>query len=130
MANIVLVEDETLLAEMYQARLASEGYVCHIAPDGEAGWNMIKEKTPDLVLLDIMLPKMSGDEVLAKVRQDEATKHTKVIIMTNINETEAPDQIMLLGFERYIVKANYTLDQVLDVVRETLLSASPKLSTA
>lgn len=125
MATIVLVEDEALLAEMYQARLVAEGYICEVAHDGEAGWNLIKEKQPDLVLLDIMLPKMSGDEVLDKVRNEVSTKDTKVIIMTNINETEAPDRLMLLGFERYIVKANYTLDQVVDVVWETLSPAAP-----
>lgn len=127
MAKIVLIEDEALLAEMYKARLEADGYACEIAGDGEAGWELVKNLRPDLILLDIMLPKLSGDQVLAKVRQDPETKDTKVVIMTNINESEAPDQLMRLGFERYIVKANHTLDQVLDIVRDTL---TPSAQTA
>lgn len=118
MAHIVLVEDDELLSEMYQAALLSEGFQCSVALDGATGLDLVDHVQPDLVLLDLMLPQMSGDEVLSRMRQSERTKDTKVIIMTNISETEAPDLLKTLDFERYIVKANTTLLEVIEIVKQ------------
>jgi DNA-binding response OmpR family regulator len=116
--HIVLVEDDELLSEMYQAALISEGFQCSVALDGATGLDLVEHTQPDLVLLDLMLPQMSGDEVLAKIRQSERIKDTKVIIMTNISETEASDVLKTLDFERYIVKANTTLLEVVEIVKQ------------
>lgn len=118
MAHIVLVEDDKLLSEMYQAALISEGFQCSVAYDGAAGLDLISHTQPDLVLLDLMLPQMSGDEVLAHMRTADRTKGTKVMIMTNISESEAPEQLKHLDFERYIVKANTTLLEVIAIVKD------------
>jgi DNA-binding response OmpR family regulator len=122
---IVLVEDDELLSEMYKARLEAEGYVCHAALDGAIGLQTIQQVNPDLVLLDLMLPQISGDQVLLQMRQDDRHKDTKVIIMTNISESESPDILSSLNFERYLVKANTALDQVIDIVRDTLHPLRP-----
>lgn len=118
MAHIVLVEDDALLSEMYQAALISEGFQCSVALDGATGLDLITHTQPDLVLLDLMLPQMSGDEVLAKMRRSERTKDTRVMIMTNISESEAPEQLKHLEFDRYIVKANTTLLEVVEIVKQ------------
>lgn len=119
MAHVVLVEDDALLSEMYQAALISEGFQCSVALDGATGLDLITHTQPDLVLLDLMLPQLSGDEVLAKMRQSERTKKTRVMIMTNISESEAPEQLKHLEFDRYIVKANTSLLEVIEIIKRT-----------
>lgn len=125
MAHIVLVEDDELLSEMYQTALINEGFQCSVAHNGATGLDLINHVQPDLVLLDLMLPEMSGDEVLAKMRSVDRTKNTKVIVMTNISETEAPEQLKNLDFERYIIKANTTLLQVVAIVKEMFPDVKP-----
>ena len=118
--KIVLVEDNEMLAEIYQTLLVSEGFSVEVAHDGEAGAKLIKKVVPDLVLLDIMLPKLSGDQVLYEIRSDAKCKDIKVIMLTNISETEAPEGIERLGFSRYIVKANLQSEQLPAICRETI----------
>jgi CheY-like chemotaxis protein len=120
MAHVVLVEDNELLAEMYQHSLLAKGYQCSIAYDGVTGLDLIEHTVPDLVLLDLMLPQMSGDEVLQRMRNNERCKDIKVIILTNISESEAPESLQSLKFERYIVKADATLSGVLEIVGQTI----------
>lgn len=127
MPHIVLVEDDALLSEMYQQALISEGFHCSVALDGATGLDLIEHVQPDLVLLDLMLPQMSGDEVLARMRQSERCKDTKVMIMTNISESEAPDSLKTLQFERYIVKANTTLLEVIEIIKQ--LFSTPELQS-
>ena len=107
---------------MYQAALINEGFTCSVALDGAVGLDLIEHTQPDLVLLDLMLPQMSGDEVLSHMRKSERNKNTKVLIMTNISESEAPDILQTLDFERYIVKANTTLLEVIEIVKQTFAS--------
>lgn len=124
MAIIVLVEDDKLLSEMYQTKLELAGHTCVPAYDGASGLLLVQSSMPDLVLLDLMLPQMSGDQVLLSMRQNDTTKDTKVILMTNINESEAPEILQTLHFESYIVKADHTLENVLLIVEETLQTAA------
>ena len=119
-AHIVLVEDDALLSEMYQAALINEGYQCSVALDGATGLDLVEHTQPDLVLLDLMLPQMSGDEVLSRMRSSERCKDTKVMVMTNISESEAPDILQSLHFERYIVKANTSLLEVIEIIQQML----------
>ena len=98
--------------------------------DGATGLDLVEHVQPDLVLLDLMLPQMSGDEVLARMRQSERVKDTKVIIMTNISETEAPDLLKTLDFERYIVKANTTLLEVIEIVKQLFAPPTPQPEVA
>lgn len=120
MQKIVLVEDDKMLAEIYQTRLQLAGYDCIVANDGANGVSVIKQVLPDLVLLDLMLPQLSGDEVLKIMRGEEWGKDIKVIILTNISEAEAPLGLDKLGFERYIVKVNLVHNQLAEIVAETL----------
>lgn len=125
MAKIVLVEDDVMLAEIYQTRLQLAGFTCLVANDGLSGLLLIEKEKPDLVLLDLMLPQLSGDDVLRRMRATDWGKDIKVIFLTNISESEAPDGLDKLGFERYIVKANLSNNQLAEIVTETLGEAQP-----
>lgn len=120
MAKIAVIEDDVSLADMYKLKLESAGMTVMVAYDGKTGLDMITKDKPDLVLLDLMLPEMTGSEVLAAYRQTPEGKDTKVIVLTNISEYEAPDELYDLGILRYMVKANYTPSQVIVVVQEAL----------
>lgn len=120
MAKIAIIEDDISLADMYKLKLENAGYEVMVAYDGKAGLEMITKDTPDLILLDLMLPQMTGSEVLAHYRKTPNGKDTKVIILTNVSEYEAPDELYQLGILRYMVKANYTPSQAIVVVQETL----------
>lgn len=124
MANIVVAEDDQMLAEIYQTRLQLAGHDCHVAPDGLSALNLIHETRPDLVLLDLMMPQLSGDEVLARMRASDWGKNIKVIILTNISEAEAPESLKTLAFERYIVKVNLAHNQLAEIVEATLNGAT------
>lgn len=120
MSQIVIVEDDAMLAEIYTTSVTSAGYTCYVAHDGKSGLEMVKQYKPDLVLLDLMLPQMSGEEVLRGIRSDDEIKDTKVIILTNVSEYEAPEGLKELQFERYLVKANSSPNQVVEIVQQTL----------
>lgn len=117
MKKIVLVEDDQMLAELYKTRLELAGYICLVANDGTTGLALIEKELPDLVLLDLMLPFMSGDEVLKAMRESTWGKDIKAIFLTNISESEAPEGIQSLGFEQYIIKANLVNDQLAEIVK-------------
>jgi len=120
MPKIAIIEDDTALADMYKLKLESAGLEVMVAYDGKVGLEMVKDTAFDLVLLDLMLPTLTGSEVLAEYRKTSQGKDTKVIILTNISEYEAPDELYELGILRYMVKANYTPSKVVVVVQEAL----------
>ena len=120
MIKIALVEDDVILAEIYQTRLQLAGYDCLVANDGLSGLALIKQEIPDLALLDLMLPEKSGDEILREMRASDWGKDIKAVFLTNISEAEAPEGLAELGFERYIVKANIINNQLAEIVGEVL----------
>lgn len=129
MNKIVLVEDDQMLAELYKTRLEMAGYTCLVANEGTAGLALIEKELPNLVLLDLMLPNMSGDEILRAMRSSTWGKNIKAIFLTNISESEAPEGIQELGFEQYIIKANLINDQLAEIVR-SYLNPNPSPSVA
>lgn len=121
--KIVIVEDTPTLAEIYKTRLEIIGYECHVAHDGEIALELIERIKPDLVLLDLMIPKISGDQVLAKMRATEWGKNIRVYIISNLNEHEAPAGLRNLGIEGYAVKANLSDDDIDKLVDKILTPA-------
>lgn len=117
--KIVVVEDDEMLAEMYQLSIEGAGMTCAVARDGEQALIVIQEHLPDLVLLDLMLPQLNGDEVLKRLRQSDWGKDMKVIISTNISESELPDGLHELGFERLVIKANTSPSELVDIIKMT-----------
>jgi DNA-binding response OmpR family regulator len=105
---------------MYKYKLELHGYQTQLAHNGVEGLKMCETFQPDLILLDVRMPYMNGDEMLEHVRSTEWGSRPRVIILTNISKDEAPMKLRFLNVDRYIVKAHYTPQQVVDVVREVL----------
>src|ERR1051325_12035110 len=120
MAKIAIVEDDLAIAQMYRLKFEAEGYKGDIAENGKLGLALCEEMEPDLVLLDLMMPEMNGDEMLEKMRKSDWGKKPKVIILTNVSEQEAPDRLSKLGIDGFIVKAEMTPKQVADFVKDKL----------
>ena len=118
--RIAVIEDERTIAEMYMFKLQHEGYQVEIAYNGQQGIKLIKAFQPQLVLLDLKMPIMNGDEMLERLRSTNWGKDIKVIILTNISKDEAPSNLRFLDVERYIVKAHHTPQQVIDIIQEVL----------
>jgi len=129
MAKVVIVEDEPAIAEMYRFKLAQSGYEVRFALNGEEGLALVQEFQPDLILLDLMMPKMSGEEMLRRMRASDWGKKAKVIVLTNVTEDVVANQLDTLGISRYMVKANYTPSQVAQIV-PAVLAEKPKVSNA
>ncbi len=118
--KIVIAEDNEALAEIYQTLLTANGFVVSVAHDGQAGIDLIKQVHPDLVLLDLMMPVLSGDQVLEQLRADTQYDDVKVVMLTNISETDAPAGLDRFAFSRYIVKANIQSAQLPGICREVI----------
>lgn len=118
--TVIVIEDDESIREMYKYKLSNHGYTVHCAKNGIEGLIKSEETMPDLILLDLMMPEMSGDEMLAKLRQTDFGRDVKVIILTNVGESEVNSSINDLGISGLIVKANLTPSQVLEKVKETL----------
>lgn len=127
MAKILVVEDEESIAHMYKFRLEQAGHEVEVAINGQQGLEAAERFRPELMLIDIMMPVMTGDELLRIVREKDWGSDIKVIILTNISRAEAPSKLRLLRVNRFVVKAAYTPTQVLGVVEEVLATA-PKSS--
>ena len=119
-AKIVIVEDDIALADIYKTRLELLGYICFTARDGIEAIVVIERERPSLVLLDIMMPKLSGDVLLEVMRRTEWGKGIKVLVISNLNEADAPAGIRTHGIEDYVVKANMTDDQIDQLVNRIL----------
>ena len=115
-AQIVIVEDQPSLAEIYKTRLELIGYKCAVASDGIQALVEIEKNRPELVLLDLMLPKLSGEQILKVMRSSDWGEDIKVLIISNLNEADAPSSLRDLKIEGYLVKANLTDDQVDQIV--------------
>jgi DNA-binding response OmpR family regulator len=122
--KIAVIEDEPALGELYKIKLSLEGFAVKTALDGQQGLQMITDFRPELILLDLRMPVMSGDEMLARLREKDWGSDIRVIVLTNISKSEAPASLRFLGVDRYVVKAHHTPAQVVDMVREVLAENS------
>ena len=120
MSKIAIVEDDVAISQMYRIKFEAEGYTVETAENGKLGLELIEEMKPDIVLLDLMMPEMDGEEMLTKLRDSNWGKDTKVIILTNMGESEAPASIKEMNVEAFILKANMTPRQVAELVKEHL----------
>jgi DNA-binding response OmpR family regulator len=118
--KIVIVEDNASLADIYKTRLELIGYTCFIGYNGITGLYFIQQEIPDLVLLDLMIPDIPGDQVLATMRRSDWGKDIKVLVVSNLNEVDAAPNLRELGIEDYVVKANLNDDQIDQMVNGIL----------
>ena len=118
--KILIVDDETVLADLLSAKIGSEGFSVIVARDGEEGLEKALAEHPDLILMDIIMPKMDGITVLKKLRQDSWGKNAPVIILTNLNTAEAVEDSIASGAYDYLVKIDYTLEDLVKIIKKRL----------
>ena len=120
MAKIAIIEDDQAISQMYRFKFEAEGYDVQTAENGKLGLELVQNMKPDIILLDLMMPEMTGDELLVKMRATAWGKDIKVIILTNMGEQEIPEAIKKLNVSDVILKADMTPRQVADVVKKNL----------
>ena len=119
--TILLIEDEESFRTIFGDVIKADGYEVLEAEDGEQGWEMVKEKQPDLVLLDLVLPKLHGLEVLKKIRSDETTKDIPVLILSVLGAQKDIQKGLELGANDYTVKGFYSPREVLSKIHSLLV---------
>ncbi len=120
MAKIAIIEDDSAISQMYRIKFEAEGYDVETAENGKLGLLLIENMKPDIVLLDLMMPEMNGQDMLEKLRETEDGRNMKVIILTNAGEQEIPEKVRGLGPIAVILKADMTPRQVADLVKKHL----------
>ena len=114
---ILIVEDQPGFRRIYEDVLSDAGYVVLVAEDGEKGWELARARNPNLILLDLGLPKMDGFEVLKRIRADDATKGIPVIIFSVMGDEKDIKKAMEMGANDYTIKGFYTPRQILSKVK-------------
>lgn len=120
MVKILVIEDDPLMSRMYQKIFSFENYSVEVAHNGEDGLDKARTTKPTLILLDIMMPKMNGLQVLEKLKADADTKGIPVIMLTNLAGTHDAETALSKGAVKYIIKSEYEPKQVADMVKEIL----------
>ena len=118
--TILVIEDEQTILKAISIALEEAGFKVLSAIDGETGEQTAVAHAPDLILLDIILPRKNGLDVLKGLKANEATNAIPVILLTNLSDTETVSQGVALGARGYLVKANYSLDEVVTKVKDVL----------
>ena len=120
MKKILFIEDESALQKTFGDILKQGGYEIISALDGEIGFNLAKAKKPDLILLDLVLPRMHGFEVLKKLKEEPETKEIPVIVLTNLEKMEDVEQAVKLGATAYLVKTQYTIEELMEKIKKAI----------
>ena len=118
--TILLIEDDTFLAGMYVTKLTMEHYVVELATDGQAGVEKAMALKPDLILLDVLLPKMNGFDVLRALKAETAFQHTPIIMLTNLGQKDDVREGLNLGATDYLIKAHFMPSEVVDKIKRHL----------
>jgi len=119
-AVILIVEDDDLLSTMYKTKFESEGFKVIVAGDGLAGFEMAKKHLPKVILLDVMLPKLSGTDLLAQLKKAGELSKIPVVMLSNLSSEETIREAEGRGAQEYVVKANSTPQQIVDIVKKYL----------
>lgn len=122
MTKIAIIEDDAAISQMYRFKFEAEGFKVETAENGRLGLELAEKMKPDIILLDLMMPEMTGDEMLAKLRVTAWGKDIRVVILTNKGEQEIPPEVKKLNVSSIILKADMTPRQVAEIVDKTLKS--------
>lgn len=120
MAKIVFVEDDPLIVKIYTTRLKADGHEVYSAENGEDGLKVIAEVKPDLIILDVMMPRVDGFGVLQRVRSDEALKNIPIIMYSNLNNEEEITRAKQMGVNEFLIKANLSPSQMVAKIKQYL----------
>jgi DNA-binding response OmpR family regulator len=120
MTKIAIIEDDQAIAQMYRFKFEAEGFSVETADNGKLGLSLAEKMRPDIILLDLMMPEMNGDEMLRRLRATDWGKNIKVIILTNMGEQEIPAEVRSLGVSGIVLKSDMTPRQVAELVKKRL----------
>lgn len=116
--QIMIVEDDSFVTDIYQTKLGQEGYAVLPAENGAEAIKKLEKETPDLILLDIIMPYVDGLQVLKKIKEDERLKNIPVILLTNLSQKENINEGLGLGADDYLIKSHFTPSEVLEKIKK------------
>ena len=120
MKNILIIEDDPFLIDIYVTKLKDLGFSVDVASDGKEGLRKLKEKDFDVLVLDIVVPHIDGWQVLRQIGEDEKLKNLKVVVLSNLGQKEEVEKGLKLGAVKYLIKAHYTPQEVVDEIKKVL----------
>lgn len=120
--KILIIEDDEHISRVYEALFAKEGVVTSVAVDGDEGIKKVLTEKPDLIILDLMLPKKDGFSVLEEIKKNPDLAHIPVIVLSNLGDAHDIERTLALGAKEHLVKVNHSTQQVVDKVKEYLVS--------
>lgn len=118
--KVAIIEDDMAIVQMYRTKFENEGYDVETAGDGASGLELIESYEPDIVLLDLMMPNMNGLDMLQKLRAQQGGQGAKIVVLTNMGDTETATRVYKMAADDYIVKAEMTPKQVAERVKGLL----------
>lgn len=118
--HVLLIEDDTFLVDIYRTKFEMEGFKVSVAENGEQGLEDVKKKKPDIILLDILLPKLDGFAVLEKIKKDKEISKIPVILLTNLGQRDDVEKGLQLGASDYLIKAHFKPSETVDKVKEVM----------
>ena len=119
--KILVVDDDPLIVRMYERKLIKEGFAVHLAANGEEGIKALEKEIPDLILLDVLMPKMNGWEALKKIKENPKTKNIPVITLTSLGDRKEDIQRFKdLGVKEYLIKSDVDLKTLVETIRKHL----------
>ncbi len=123
-ALLLVAEDDQFYANLYRTKLEKEGFGVVTAANGKETLELLKQHSPNLIILDLVMPEMDGFEVLKKIKEEKNLRDVPVIILSNLGQQEDIDRAQALGVFKYIVKSNVSIHQMVESVEEALTSAA------
>jgi DNA-binding response OmpR family regulator len=118
--KVLIIEDDAFISDMYRLKLESEGFNVKIAEDGQKGLEQLKKEKPDLVLLDVVMPKMDGYAVLQNIKENREMQDVPVVMLTNLGQKDNVEKGLKMGALDYVIKAHFTPTEVAEKVGEIL----------
>lgn len=120
--KILIIEDDSYISDMYRIKLESEGFDVIVASDGQKGVECLNQQKPDLILLDVVMPKMDGFSVLQNIKEDPEVQDIPIIMLTNLGQKDSVEKGLKLGAVDYIIKAHFTPLEVVEKVKNFLVN--------
>ncbi len=118
--SVLIVEDDQFFSGLVAQKLNQAGFEVLLAGGGEEALNVLKEKTPSLIILDLMMPGMDGFEVLSRIKKEEKTKEIPTVVLSNLGQRDEVDRAISLGADDFLIKVNFTLDEIVEKVKEII----------